>query len=358
MNDLPESLLDVPGLDSLGPHEVDVLRLLLNGGSVVDWIRLHFRDRRAIDDFLRVNELDPDDEMDQARIADVQARAIAYLTEHLRYRLSESVRQASIQELCELASGKGRRAHRLHACLVLKVIHIIHHVEAYELLSTMAISHHEVAILLQAKVERVVRRLIDRNAPVVDFAGNTKTYHSTLSKLLAKKDTHAAQVFDRLRFRLVVARPPDIPALLVALTRTLIPFPYLVPSQSENTLIDLDALLRQHHNRAVDEPDGLNENVASPKPTPRNEFSGPDYRVVNFVAQVPVRVDRVMPLQSRRHMGLGPVVFGTVEFQVVDRATALHNDSGANRHTLYKRRQTTRVRERLERGKRQRKASP
>jgi uncharacterized protein (TIGR04552 family) len=51
-------------------------------------------------------------------------------------------------------------------------------------------------------------------------------------------------------------------------------------------------------------------------------------------------------------MGLGPIVFGTLELQVVDRATALKNETGENRHTLYKRRQLARVRERLERGKR------
>lgn len=343
-----------PGLESLGPQELDVLRLVLNGGSVVDWFRLHFAQRTDIRDFLRVNEFDPDDEMDRARIADLQARAMDYLMEHLRYRLAQPVQQASVEELFELASGKGRRAHRLHACLVLKVIHIIHHVEAHELLSTMAISHHEVAILLQAKVERVVRGLLRVHGPIVDFSGNTKSYHSTLSKLLAKKDTHAAQVFDRLRFRLVVARPHDVPALLLALTRELIPFTYLVPSQSENTLIDLDAMLRAIGNPIAEREDVLNEATQAPRSAPRNEFSGPEFRVVNFVAQVPVRVDRVMPLQSRRHMGLGPVVFGTVEFQVVDRATAISNEQGANRHSLYKRRQTARVRERLERGKRRR----
>lgn len=339
-------------LDTLGAQDLDVLRLMLHGSSVVDWFRLHFESAEAVDAFLRVNEFHMSDDMDRARVADVQARAVEYLTGHLRYRISEPVLHAGIQELFLMASGQGRRAHRLQACLVLKVMHIIHHMEAHELLSTIAISNHEVSILLHAKVERVVRGLLERGAPIVDFAGNTKSYHSTLSKLLAKKDTHAAQLFDRLRFRVVVAGQEDIPGLLLALTRELIPFNYLVPSQSENSLVHLEEMLQRAEHPLIARSDLLNEAAREPIDTRHNEFSGPGYRIVNFVAQVPVRVDQVMPLQGRRQMGLGPVVFGTIEFQVVDRATAIRNEQGENRHALYKRRQTARVRERLERGKR------
>jgi len=344
-------------LGRFGHHEIDCLRLLLRGSSVVDWYRLHFRRKDEVRAFLRVNELDPDDPVDEARLADLHARATEYLIDHLRYRVPEVIRDSDPIELFELASGKGRRAYRLYACLTLKVMHILHHVEAHELLSMLPISNAEVAVLLHAKVERVVRGLLERRYPIVDFSGSTKSYYSTVSKLLAKKDTQATQVFDRIRFRIVVERLEDIPPLLVALMRELIPFNYVVPSQSENTLIDADDMMIRSGNlaaiRAEKDAAALNETEkVERRAGPRNEFSGRDFRILNFVVQVPVRVDRVVPFQSRRLMGLGPVVFGTVEFQVVDRATALKNESGQNRHALYKRRQLARVRERLERGKR------
>lgn len=344
-------------LGRFGLQEIDALRLLLRGGSVVDWFRLHFVSKDEIRAFLRVNELDPDASSDQARLADLHARATEYLSEHLKYRVPETIREADVIELFELASGKGRRTYRLHACLTLKVMHILHHVEAHELLSMLPISHAEVGVLLHAKVERVVRGLLERRFPIVDFAGSTKSFYSTVSKLLAKKDTQAAQVFDRQRFRIVVERLEDIPPLLVALMRELIPFNYVVPSQSENTLINADDMMIRSGNlaaiRADRDPSALNESEpVERRAGPRNEFSGRGFRIVNFVAQVPIRVDRVVPFQSTRLMGLGPIVFGTLELQVVDRATALKNETGENRHTLYKRRQLARVRERLERGKR------
>ncbi len=344
-------------LGRLGLQDVDCLRLLLRGSSVVDWYRLHLNEGSDIDALLRVNEFDPEDPIDGARLDDLKARSIDYASEHLRYRVPEVVRAADVRELIRLASGHGRRAHRMYACLTLKVMHILHHMEAHELLSMLPISHAEVGIMVQAKVERVVRGLLERRAPIVNFASSTKTHFSTLSKLLAKKDTQAAQVFDRMRFRIVVERLEDIPPVLVALMRELLPFQYIVPSQSENTLVNVDEMLVRSGNlaaiRAMEDSSTLNESdPLERRDKPVNEFSGAGYRVVNFVALVPVRVDRVMPFQSRRLMGLGPVVFGMVEFQVVDRMTSQANETGANRHALYKQRQQARVRERLERGKR------
>jgi uncharacterized protein (TIGR04552 family) len=339
-----------------GRREIDELRLLLRGGSVVDWFRLHMERPEAVRAFLRLNEFDPDEVMDRARLDDLRDRAQDYLRQHLRYRIPERAAGAPIETLFELASGKGRRAHRLYACLTLKVMHILNHVEAHELLSMLPISNAEIGILLHAKIERVVRHLRAQRFPLVDFAGNAKTLNSTVGKLLAKKDTQAAQVFDRLRFRLVVRQLEDVPSLLLVMIREIAPFNYVVPNQSENTLVELEALLRRAGNVRVGEREAaqMNESIANDLELahPSNEFSGPDFRVVNFVAQVPLRVDRIMPFQSRRLTGLGPVVFGTAEFQVMDEATARRNEAGPNRHALYKRRQMVRIRERLERGRR------
>lgn len=347
-------------------HDLDTMRLLLRGSSVVDWYRLHFKTKSEIDGFIRVNELDPDDEHDRARLREIQRRAITYLEEHLRYRILDEIKQ--VEDLCvlfEYASGtRGRRRDRLLACLTLKVMHIINHVDSYELLSMLPISDAEMAVLMQAKIERVVRGLIERTFPIVEFTGNTKATYSVLSKLLAKKDTQSAQVFDKLRFRIVVDRLEDIPSVLLALTRELTPFNYLVPSQADNSLIDLDRLLVRAGNLAAiratqgEDPDLNEEPAADLSSLRRNEFSGPDYRVVNFVADIPIRIDGWVSLQAPRLKGLGCVVFAKVEFQVVDRMTSSANEMGENKHSLYKQRQRSKVKERLERGKRRKIHAP
>lgn len=346
-------------------HDLETLRLLLRGSSVVDWYRLHFPSKADIDAFIRVNELDPDDPQDCSRLLDLRDKAVRYLREHLGYRVPDAIQEAlDIRVLFEHASQiAGRRSLRLYACLTLKVMHIIHHVEGYELLFMLPISTAEMAVLLQAKIERVVRGLLERSFPIVEFSGNTKSSYSVISKLLAKKDTQSAQVFDKLRFRIVVGRLDDIPSLLLALTRELVPFNYLVPGQAQNSLLDIERQLVRAGNltaiRARDaEQSDVNEAATGDLALfRRNEFSGPDYSVVNFIADIPLRVDRVISIQQNpRFKALGPVVFGTVEFQVVDRTTALRNETGANRHSLYKSRQRSKVKERLERGKRRKEA--
>lgn len=356
---------EVAPLGRFDAHHIDTIRLLLRGSSVVDWYRLHFARREAIDAFIRVNELNPDDSKDLARIDSLKNSALSFLEEHLAYRsIPEEVVNADVRTLFEYASGHSRRTHRLFACLTLKVMHIIHYVEAHELLSMLPISNAELAVLLHGKVERVVRGFIERDFPIVEFSGNTKTHNSIISKLLAKKDTQAAQVFDKLRFRFVVERLEDIPPLLLALTRELIPFNYLVPEQADNTLVDIERMLHRAGNMtAIRQANSARVEMNEPShgryPLPaENEFSGPDYRVVHFVAEVPIRIDRVIPFSSPRLEGLGPVVFGTVEFQVVDKLTAKNNETGPNSHANYKRRQRASVKERLERGKRKKVTAP
>lgn len=351
---------DVVPLARFDIHDLETIRLLLRGNSVVDWVRLHIKSDEEIDAFIRVNELDPDDREDRARLTDLMRRSVAYLEQHLRYKVPASIREADdVRVLFRCAAQTtGRRADRLHACNALKVMHIIQHTEGRELLLMLPLSDAELAVLLHAKIERVVRGLLERSFPIVEFTGNRKTKNSVYSKLLAKKDTQSAQILDKLRFRFITERLEDIPPLLLAMTRELVPFNYLVPGQAYNSLVDVDRMLIRAGNMTairstIEEDLTLNEAALNEvQGNKRNEFSGPDYRIVNFVADVPLRVDRVVPFNDPRFKQLGPVVYGGVEFQIVDRVTAEKNESGDNRHKLYKLRQRAKVRQRLEAGRR------
>lgn len=346
-----------PPLGALGLDDLDVLRMVLRGGSVVDWTHLHFDRMDEIDAFLRVNELDSNDPLDRERMRDLHARSIAYLENHLGFKSlpPEVVEVEDVRNLFLLASGKFRRRAKSYACMTLKVMHILHYQEGHELLARLPMSGAEVSILLRAKLERMMRGMLERRLPIVAFEGNTKTNDSMLSKLLAKKDTQATKVFDKLRFRIVVERVEDIPSLMVTFMQELTPFNYLVPNQSDNTLFEVDGLLSRAGNTAAlrSAPEEMNEPPETQLGLHRkNEFSGPTYRVVSFVTEVPVRIDRIMPLEGRAVERLGRIVFGTMELQIVDVASAERNESGENRHALYKQRQKLRVKERLQKGRR------
>src|SRR5207302_4675235 len=114
---------------------LEKLRLILRGGSVVDWRRLHFLSRAEIDDYLRLCLFDPDDAFDRARLRRLLDEAVDYLRTTFGYTLAPEVSDPrEIQELFLLASGVGEpQKLRRIACIVLKVMHVVHHIEAREL---------------------------------------------------------------------------------------------------------------------------------------------------------------------------------------------------------------------------------
>jgi uncharacterized protein (TIGR04552 family) len=187
---------------------------------------------------------------------------------------------------------------------------------------------------------------------VVEFQWSRKTQDSLITKLLAKRSTLAANIYDKLRFRMVVRKPDDLPAMLVALHRRLIPFNYVVPGASVNHLLPFRRVLESNLALRAMEPllqhdttlEKQQERAAS---APINEFSGKQYRIINFVADLPARVDTFVDEQSR---SFGNVVFVLTEFQLVDHQTALENERGENSHEAYKARQHRSVRVRLTRG--------
>src|SRR5690606_34134740 len=122
--------------------------------------------------------------------------------------------------------------------------------------------------------------------------------------------------------------------------RRFIPFNYVVPDQTSNTLIDIKPLER----RLARTRDFA---VVPPKRGPSNEFSGAGYQVLNFVADLPIRVDRLLDEREPDREHYGNVVFVLVEFQIVDQARAAENERGDSSHAQYKHRQHQRVRERL-----------
>jgi uncharacterized protein (TIGR04552 family) len=137
-----------------------------------------------------------------------------------------------------------------------------------------------------------------------------------------------------------VPSPEDLVPMIATLTRQLIPFNYVVPGESVNQLIDLHQVSQERLEQAGPTPTEL----------PYNEFSGPEYRIINFVADLPLRIDRLLP-RTELPPDNAHVVFVLTEFQIADKATALRNDSGASSHEAYKARQNERVRMRLFREK-------
>jgi uncharacterized protein (TIGR04552 family) len=333
--------------------DVTAIRNLLRGGSVIDWHRLYFTDRQQVDRFLRINEIDPANPDDIARLEDLREQAVEYLERYLGFRVAEDVAvRVPARDLLLVASQKGKR--RTQACVVLKVMHVLHHLAGGELSTRLAVSADQIFQFVEDKVLRTVEEMKGAGCQIVEFEWSRKEQDSLITKLLAKRDNIAAHVYDKLRFRMITRTEEEIVFVLRELLQRLVPFNYVIPAESQNDIVDLqsfvehDPYLRSHLADLLDL-----SNEAPDKRSPQsNEFSGPSYRVVNFVTDLPVRVDK--------HLGLSPddplfadtgnVVFVLTEFQIVDTRTSQANELGENSHERYKERQVMRVKARLMHG--------
>lgn len=307
--------------------------MLLRGDSVIDWHRLSFSDHSAVDRFLRLNEFDPET-ADLERLEDLRGEAVDYLARAFGISLPDAVAdELPVRDLFLVASSDS--PHQKLACVVLKVMHIIHHIAGRAGLLKLSVSDEIIFREIELKVMQVVEQLRAAGAPIAEFEWSRKSRDSQVTKLLAKRSTLAASIYDKLRFRLIVPGEADIVPMLATLTRQLVPFNYVVPGESINQLVDLGALIAG----------GI-----PPNSPPRNEFSGREYRIINFVADLPLRVDRLLP-KNEIPADMCHVVFVLTEFQVADKATAQRNESASSSHEAYKARQHERVRTRLFRDK-------
>lgn len=336
--------------------DLEAVRLLLRGGSVVDWHRLDLRDHDEVDRFLRVNEFDPARARDMARLEVLRTEAVDYLVRNFGFRLPDDVAErVPARDLFLIASRRTKR--QIYACVVLKVMHIIHHLAGRELLYRLPISDDEVFHLVQRKVVRIVEEIRASGHPIVEFEWSRKPRDSLVTKLLAKRSTLAANVYDKLRFRLVTRDREDLLPMLIELTHRLIPFNYIVPGESVNDIIAFKKSVEESMalSRLADrlqQDIGIEAREDEEKAKARaNEFSGPGYSIINFVTDLPVRVDEFLSrIGDPGYAEHGPVVFVLTEFQLVDAKTAHDNETGDNSHEQYKERQHARVKARLLRG--------
>jgi uncharacterized protein (TIGR04552 family) len=333
--------------------DLTAIRNLLRGGSVIDWHRLYFTDRQQVDRFLRINEIDPANADDIARLEDLREQAVEYLERYLDFRVPEDVAvRVPARDLLLVASQKGKR--RTQACVVLKAMHVLHHLAGGELATRLVVSADQIFQFVEDKVLRTVEEMKSAGCQIVEFEWSRKEQDSLITKLLAKRDDIAAHVYDKLRFRMITRTEEEIVFVLRELLQRLVPFNYVIPAESQNDIVDLrafierDPALRGHLADLVEL-----SNMTPDKRSPQvNEFSGPSYRVVNFVTDLPVRVDKQLGLSPDDPLfaETGNVVFVLTEFQIVDARTSQANELGENSHERYKERQVMRVKARLMHG--------
>ncbi|MDH5492427.1 MAG: TIGR04552 family protein, partial [Myxococcales bacterium] len=339
-------------IDELSLSDLEGIRLLLRGGSAIDWHRLNFVEEEDARAFLRAQEFDLSDGADMARSQAIKSSAMAYLRRNFDFPIPKPVANKDVLGLLMLASTKGHR--QLCACTILKVMHIIHHLEARELLFMLPTSDEEVFHLVEQKVYRVVGAALAEGFPIVEFIGGRKNRDSLYTKLLCKSEVSAAQIYDKLRFRIVTRQTDDVFPMLRFLMRHVFPFNFVIPGESTNTLFPFRRYCESKPHLAELLPklqfgSGLEEDGGA---AGENVFSAKSYRVVHFVVDMPVRMPAEMLHQAPpAAWALGRVIFVQVEFQVLDQQTDQDNETTEASHEAYKTRQRLAVMRRLKVGR-------
>lgn len=346
MNDLAVGRLK--RLDEFTVMELEAVRLMLRGDSVIDWNRLHLSDEDEARRFLITQEFRPDEPADRARLESIKNEAIAYLRRHLEFPIPKPVERASVEEVLLLASGKGHR--QLCACTILKAMHIIHHLDGRELLFSIPMADQDVFHLVEEKVYRVIGGMLAAGFPITEFVGGRKNKDSLYTKLLSKSDTTAAAIYDKLRFRIVTRSADDILPVLLYLSERLLPFNYVVPSESINTIFHFRSYCegKPHLKQLLSSLQGGADDALT---LSDNTFSAQSYRVIHFVVDLPVRLPaEIMEMAPPAAWALGPIIFVLCEFQLIDRETEASNELGDASHAKYKERQKQAVMRRLKLG--------
>ena len=346
---MPTDMKDVHSLDDLLLADLEAIRLLLRGGSVIDWHRLNFENDEQVTRFIAAQEIDLSQKRDRQRVRLLQARAVSYLRRRFEFPMPKPVEHASVEELLMMASGSGHR--QLCACTILKVMHVIHHAEARELLFQLPISNEQLFALVEQKVYRIIGEMLADGFPIVEFIGGRKNKDSLYTKLMSKPEVTAARIYDKVRFRLVCRDTDDLFPILQQLMSRVFPFNFVIPRESSNTLFHFGTYCEEHVELrdlyANLQIEGNIEDTARP---PDNVFSAPSYRVVHFVVDMPICLPDHVLESATRDAGLGRIAFAQCEFQVIDQTADQQNEMGTASHSAYKARQLDAVMRRLKLG--------
>ena len=330
----------------LNDFEKALLEHVLSGDSVVDWSRLFFQKHsqnttdelhERIHQLLKVNEFDFTRPKDQERLLGIHSESVDYLVHHLHLQLSPHVRElqeaAQIVTLFDMASGPVGSELQTQACALLKTMNAIHHIDGRELLYNCPISLRDLFSLVEDKTERYLSQLLRQEPGRFRYEEGRKAKESLITKLLSRRESIAAQINDRVRYRIVTRHAEDLSWILINLFTHLLPFNFVIPGNSSNQLL-------QTH---------VKTNPSSNNPQARIDYTSKDYRVCKFVVDIPVRLDNFLAQSSAGAYRdtLGNIAFVMVEFQIVDEETARQNNEGDSSHTEYKTRQKTGVMKRL-----------
>ena len=378
-------------LDQLQFHW-DGLRSALEGVSALDFRNLGIKNKTQAKNFLISYGYDPSDSQMKEEIWRIYFEAISFIKTNLLEpgeEIPESlfVRGAANNIVRLLIETSGKDLKAKWTCAILRVMHIISHVDNDIRLAQFSAAREQIF----SKFDRYVKKVPGRKFAFSDgetsipflryYKKSRKERGSLLTKMLAKAAATPERIYDNIGFRFVTETRYDCYRLLnMMLNVGVITAPNVLPLRSVNTLIPFN-LLQEKVERLKSEllagEISLKEVSKSIKQMEdedlvarnqrRNPFSSPWYRSIQFtcrqlihapnaayntiqeildkVAEIPEARDRVkeVPIMVQERISF----FYPFEVQIIDKESYLETLVGRSRHREYKMRQRLIARNRV-----------
>ncbi|MBN2801673.1 MAG: TIGR04552 family protein, partial [Deltaproteobacteria bacterium] len=332
--------------------DYNAVKLTLSNENILEWTALDVSEDEAVN-ICDTHSLNLDLASDLDMIERIRDEAIVYLKEEFKFPIPAPLQKASLPELLQFAGKLSSRHRQLGACTLLKAMHVINHFDAGEARSALKVTDQELFKDAENRIYRVISSMMAKGLPVVEFMGGRKQRASMVTKLLSKDDPLAAQLFDKMRFRIVTATKEDIIPTINYLTKKLFPFNYILSGETYNTILPIHNYMVKGNDIETINPGTIYDIPASRDSSTGlpvwNQHSSPKYRVIHWVADMPVRIrdyenayitDGINPVPR-------PVIYIRTEFQILDRHTNRQNESGEASHKKYKYRQVDSVLKKL-----------
>jgi len=318
-------------LQNLDLKNIEIIRSVLNGESILDWQKLHFVNEQEVIDFLKLNEIDIESQRDLNRLNFVYKNALEYLREVHKIYVPSYFNDKNPIEVFLIASSLKPSRDSMYSCSILKVMNIINHIDSQDLMNRTPIKHSILANKVKEKLTFHIEKMKELNYPEFVFEWSVKERSSIISKFLTKKEGIVAKLFDRIRFRVITNTKEEIVPVLYYFFNYLFPYNYVIPNETRNNLITLS--------EKVQSPT-LSDLIKEVKATAENQFSGPSYKVLNFIVDIPITLDDLLILPNNEAFAnFAYYIYMIVEVQILDKETAENNEKGENSHHLYKERQ-------------------
>lgn len=261
-----------------------------------------------------------------------------------------------------LTASQGRGLEQHWACAILKVMHILCHINHTVLYRYFGqarqqiVSRYDKAIAYAPSGELILDDGEGFSLPLVGMEiKDEKSRDSMLLKLLAKRENVAEEIFDMIGIRLITRTPAEaVLALEILRRRKIVMFSNIIPSRSRNSLIDFDTFKREfgvtvkaYRKGDLQVPEIWQALCAISSPPVSSEAFNPlnlsslsDYRAIHLTERQLVRFRHPVSDEEVRF-------FFPYEIQLMDEAAYLQNMSGSSAHALYKQNQVCQARRRV-----------